>query len=81
MSAISLENAVKSTIEEIMCISPSEITSNSTMQELGFDSMDFLDFVYKLEEKIDKDIDIKKIEFKSVEKFTIQDLIYEIQKI
>lgn len=81
MNTISLENAVKSTIEEIMCISSSEITSNTTIQELGFDSMDFLDFIYKLEEKIEKDIDIKKMEFKSIEHFTIQDLVCELQKI
>lgn len=81
MNAFSLEIAVKSTIEEILCVSSAEINDNTTIEQLGFDSMDFLDFIYKLEEKIEKNIDVKKIEFKEVEKYTILELINELQKV
>ena len=81
MNAFSLEIAVKSTIEEILCVSSAEINDNTTIEQLGFDSMDFLDFIYKLEEKIEKNIDVKKIEFKQIEKYTILELINELQKV
>lgn len=81
MNTIALENAVKSTIQEVLCLDNNKIEDSNTIEQLGFDSMDFLDFVYRLEEKLNKKIDISKIEFKNIEKLTIQDLICEIQKI
>ena len=81
MNTITLENAVKSTIQEVLCLDNNKIEDSNTIEQLGFDSMDFLDFVYRLEEKTNKKIDTTKIEFKKIEKLTIQDLICEINKI
>lgn len=81
MNTITLENAVKSTIQEVLCLDNNKIEDSNTIEQLGFDSMDFLDFIYRLEEKLNKKIDTTKIEFKNIEKLTIQDLICEIQKI
>ena len=76
-----IEKEIKSTICEITCLNSAEITNNTTIKELGLDSMDFLDFIYRLEEKLNKNIHIKQINFKEIKSFTIQDLIYEIQKL
>ena len=55
-----IEKEIKSTICEITCLNSAEITNNTTIKELGLDSMDFLDFVYRLEEKLNKNIIIAK---------------------
>ena len=76
-----IEKEIKSTICEITCLNSAEIANNTTIKELGLDSIDFLDFIYRLEEKLNKNIHIKQINFKEIKSFTIQDLIYEIQKL
>ena len=55
-------NKVSSIIAEKLNIDPSQITRQSTLQDLGADSLDMVEIIMKLEERFDIEINDEQAE-------------------